>query len=138
MSECERLGLQYGVYWYSTATTDAEANAEADALLEKISGRNPSFGVFVDVEATRDYENAGINAYDEEGRELINWMARIIINRIREAGYTAGIYANTDYYSNILYVADYDSEIRWMARYFNYTDDHNDQNACPSGDWDIW
>ena len=28
-AECERLGIQYGVYWYSYASTPAEARQEA-------------------------------------------------------------------------------------------------------------
>lgn len=36
-AECERLGIQYGVYWYSYASTPAEARQEATLL----PGRNP-------------------------------------------------------------------------------------------------
>ena len=38
-SECKRLGIPVGVYWYSYATTAAEAKREAQVCLDTIQGK---------------------------------------------------------------------------------------------------
>lgn len=137
MDACERLGIPYGVYFYSTAVTDDEASQEAASLTAALTGRNPSLGVFVDVEDTDAYKAAGIDPYSD-GKKIVKF-ADIILNDIRKAGYIPGIYANTDYYDNVLYPAShFYSSIRWVARYYNYNLDHTDRNAAPAGKWDIW
>ena len=37
---CARLGIQYGVYWYSYASTPAEARQEARCCLAAIKGKH--------------------------------------------------------------------------------------------------
>ena len=134
---CERLGIPYGVYFYSTAVSDAEAKEEASKLLGAIKGHNPSIGVFIDVEDTEAYEAAGIDPYTD-GSTIVKF-ADIMLNELIKAGYTPGIYANTDYFDNVLYPAShFYSKIRWVARYYNYNTDHTDNNQAPSGSWDIW
>ena len=38
LSECERLGIPYGVYLYSYATTEAQAKSELSHILRLIKG----------------------------------------------------------------------------------------------------
>lgn len=137
MEGCEKNGIPYGVYYYSEATTEEEAVLEANNLISRLKGRNPEIGVFVDIEATDAYEEAGINPYTE-GEKIVK-LADIILNMIGGAGYIPGIYANTDYFDNVLYPAShFYSAIRWVARYYNYNDNKVDSNPIPEGDWDIW
>ena len=45
VSECERLGIPYGVYIYSYAQTTAQAKSEADHVLRLLKGHNPTYPV---------------------------------------------------------------------------------------------
>ena len=49
-AECERLGIQYGVYWYSYASTPAEARQEARCCLAAIQGKHLCLPVAYDIE----------------------------------------------------------------------------------------
>ena len=137
MKGCEENGIPYGVYFYSEATTEEEATLEANNLLKRLKGKNPQIGVFIDVEATDVYEKAGIDPY-KNGEKIVE-LADIMLNMVSSAGYIPGIYANTDYYDNVLYPAShFYSAIRWVARYYNYNESHDDNNPIPEGNWDIW
>ena len=50
VSECERLGIPYGVYIYSYAQTTAQAKSEADHVLRLLKGHNPTYPVYYDME----------------------------------------------------------------------------------------
>ena len=49
-TECERLGIPYGVYYYSYARSVADANKEADRTLAWLGGHHPSLPVYYDLE----------------------------------------------------------------------------------------
>lgn len=49
-AECARLGIQYGVYWYSYASTPAEARQEARCCLAAIKGKHLCLPVAYDIE----------------------------------------------------------------------------------------
>ena len=55
---CKRLGIPVGVYWYSYATTVAEAEQEAKVCLQTIRGRQFEYPVAFDIEETRCFPQA--------------------------------------------------------------------------------
>ena len=50
---CKRLGIPVGVYWYSYATTAAEAEQEAKVCLQIIQGKQFEYPVAFDIEEAR-------------------------------------------------------------------------------------
>lgn len=101
-SECERLGIPYGVYLYSYAGNDEGARSEADHAIRLLKGHDPSLPVFFDAE--------------ENGTQRISKKtAQIFIDRIRRAGYLAGVYASRIWYTTWLEGVDADSV--WIADY---------------------
>ena len=50
MDLCEKLGIPYGVYWYSYALTVEAAREEARLCLSMIEGRRIDVGVWFDME----------------------------------------------------------------------------------------
>lgn len=50
MKECERLKIPVGVYWYSRATTEEEAQKEARFVGEALSGYTLEYPTYIDVE----------------------------------------------------------------------------------------
>ena len=116
MQECERLGIPYGVYLYSYALKVENAVSEAKHALRMIEGFNPVLGIWFDMEDADGYKaGKGLNVYNE--RELITEMCKTFCNLIAKAGYKTGIYANKNYFDNVIIaeqVADYD---KWLAHW---------------------
>lgn len=118
VSECERLGIPYGVYFYSRATTAQEAVQEATYVLGLIAGHGLSYPVYLDLE---DSSIAGAD---------LAAVARAFCDTIAAAGYQPGIYANLNWWNNLLTDPVFDSWPRWVAQY---------NSACHyAGDYGMW
>lgn len=115
VQECERLGIPYGVYLYSYANTMTKARSEAKHTLRLLKEANadPDYPVYYDLEdkLTRKEDNEEIVEY-----------ARIFCSAIEAAGYEAGIYANYDWWTNVLYDIPkdpaFDNYDKWVAQYY--------------------
>ena len=89
ISECERLGIPYGVYLYSYATNVDAARSEAQHVLRLIKGHTLSLPVYFDSE--EDY-----TAYAAKE------CALAFCEVIRNAGYKVGIYASISWWKAYL------------------------------------
>ena len=78
-SECKRLGIPIGVYWYSYATTVAEAEQEAKVCLQIIKGKQFEFPVAFDIEEKDSLQNADA-------------LCKAFCDAVEAAGYYAAIY----------------------------------------------
>ena len=56
VSECERLGIPYGLYWYFEAIDDKMYGEELTACLDTIKGTKPRYPVFFDMEEVKQIE----------------------------------------------------------------------------------
>lgn len=81
-------GIKVGVYFYTQATSTAEAIEEADFVLDAISKYNVEFPVAYDIEVTDGgrADDLSIDEYTE--------YAIAFLERIKEAGYTPMVYGN--------------------------------------------
>ena len=111
VSECERLGIPYGVYLYSYADSTTRASKEADHTLRLLEGHNPQLPVYYDLEET--------SLESESNRTLLANMAKTYCNKIEDAGYVVGVYSNTNWWNNYLTSSVFDQWDRWVAQY-NY------------------
>lgn len=107
--ECERLGIPYGVYIYSYAKTVEAAKAEADHVINTLRGFSPSYPVYFDLEE--------VSLESTENRTLLADMATAFCGKISAAGYTPGIYANTNWWNNYLTDPVFSQWDRWVAQY---------------------
>lgn len=123
VSECERLGIPYGVYLYSYATDMLSAESEAQHVLRLIQGHNLSYPVYLDME---DSTMVNVSA------EMKGEIAKTFCDIISASGYSVGIYANLDWWTTKLTSSVFDnaSWSKWIAQY-NTTCDYE-------GDYDIW
>lgn len=123
VKECIRLGIPFGVYWYSYAVDEESAKEEAEVFLKVIEPykRNIAMGVWVDQE---DADGWKVKNGFEINKECISKLTSIMCSAIRKAGYHTGIYCS---YSWLRYLdescAFYD---RWVAHWG--TDDGTKQN----------
>ena len=107
--ECTRLGIPFGVYIYSYATSIAQAKSEADHVLRLIKGYKLDYPVYLDLE---DGPTTG-----KCSNKLIADMAEVFCNAIEKAGYWAGIYANTSWFTNKLTDSRFNKWVKWVAQY---------------------
>ena len=116
ISECERLGIPYGVYIYSYAFDNQQAADEASMVIDCLSGHNPRLPVYYDLED---------NKIIADGRQSgIASRAQTFCNKISAAGYKSGIYANLNWFNNILTdpVFKSGSWDHWIAQYNSQCD----------------
>ena len=121
VSECERLGIPYGVYLYSYANTTAKARSEAEHVLRLLKGYNPTYPVYYDLE-DKVVSNAGRSA-------IINF-ANIFCSTIEANGYKAGIYANLNWWDTKLNDSSLNKYEKWVAQW-NY-------RCTYDGDYRLW
>lgn len=58
-SECKRLGIPVGAYWYSYAKTTTEAEQEAAVCLSALAGKQFEYPIAFDIEEQASLQNAG-------------------------------------------------------------------------------
>lgn len=107
--QCIALGIDWGVYWYSYATSPEQARQEARCCLQVIQGLKPTMPVAYDVE----YE-PGILALDNATRTA---MVKAFLEEVEAAGYYGILYASTNFIQtklNYQELAQYDV---WAAQY---------------------
>jgi fibronectin type 3 domain-containing protein/GH25 family lysozyme M1 (1,4-beta-N-acetylmuramidase) len=110
-SACERLGIPYGVYVYSYATSVADAEQEAEFLLSQLEGYHLALPVYYDLEDDSILKSCN--------NQKILQIAQTFCDAVEEAGYRAGVYANLNWWTNYLPSSKYDQWDRWVAQYNN-------------------
>ena len=109
MDLCEKLGIPYGVYWYSYACSVDDAKAEAKKCLEVIKGRNIKVGVWFDMEDADNYkrQRGALN------KALISTMCYAFCEIVEDAGYYAGIYSSLSWFDDL--IVNCDRFDKWVA-----------------------
>lgn len=86
IEQCRKLGIEFGCYWYVTATDTAELDRQINACIKTIGDEKPSYPVFCDMEEQRQIDNL-------TSKERTD-MALEFCNRLNKAGLPSGVYAN--------------------------------------------
>ena len=113
ISECERLGIPYGVYIYSYALDETAALSEANHVLRLISGHNPKLGIWFDMEDADGYKRKNGMPSNEK---LVN-ICITFCEKIKQEGYNVGIYASLSWLRNQLNDSKLDVYDKWVAQW---------------------
>lgn len=108
-AQCIALGIDWGVYWYSYATSPEMARQEARCCLQVIKGLKPTMPVAYDIE----YE-PGILALDNATRTA---MVKAFLEEIENAGYYGILYASTNFIQTKLNWRELTQYDVWAAQY---------------------
>lgn len=108
-AQCIALGIDWGVYWYSYATSPEMAHQEARCCLETIQGLKPTMPVAYDIE----YEPC-ILALSNAQRTA---MVKAFLEEVEAAGYYGILYASTDFIRNKLNWEELPQYDVWAAQY---------------------
>lgn len=118
ISECKRLGIPFGIYWYSYADTPALAKEEGADVVAKLKqfGVNPSdlaYPVYYDLEKWTwegHQPPTDPNVYNDI---VNNWYSAL-----QSAGYkNLSVYSYTSYLQGPLKHADIYAKTTWVAQY---------------------
>lgn len=118
ISECKRLGIPFGIYWYSYADTPSIAKGEGADVVAKLRqfGVNPSdlaYPVYYDLEKWTwegHQPPTDPNVYNDI---VNNWYSAL-----QSAGYkNLGVYSYTSYLQGPLKHADIYAKTAWVAQY---------------------
>ena len=113
MDMCEKYGIPYGVYIYSYALNTDDVDSEIAHTLRMIEGRNPSMGVFFDMEDADGYKDRNGMPSNEQLNEFCIRFNTAITN----AGYKSGTYASKYWFDDTLTSASLDGFVKWVAQW---------------------
>ena len=125
-------GLKVGVYFFSQAITRAEANEEADFVVQQIKGYKVTLPVAIDYEyassgsgLTGRLYQAGLSKYKATN------VCKGFCSSVKEEGYAPMVYANKTMLQNHLNASVLSSRYMiWLANYTTETD--------YSGNYNVW
>ena len=118
ISECKRLGIPFGIYWYSYADTPALAKEEGADVVTKLKqfGVNPSdlaYPVYYDLEKWTWEGHQPPTDPNVYNNIVNNWYSAL-----QSAGYkNLGVYSYTSYLQGPLKHADIYAKTTWVAQY---------------------
>ena len=126
VSECKRLNIPFGVYFYSYALNVAQARAEAKAVLHAIKPykHDIKVGVWFDMEDADGFKSKHGFKFTSEN---IGGICKAFCDEISKAGYYAGIYTASSWLHHLKGTCDrYD---KWVA---SWGKDNGKQNTNTS------
>ena len=129
LKNANKNSVPIGVYIYSQAVTQEEAEEEAQFILDEIKSYDISLPVVIDFEyATKNGENVGrladANLSKKQNTNLVNAFCK----KVKNAGYTPAVYASSYIYKShintkklvdgtMIWVADYNDEVTYSGNY---------------------
>ena len=114
-SECNRIGLPVGVYWFCYAFSPEKAVQEADGCIDIISEYRLDYPVCYDIEqASADYiEKQGVSFTPALAKNVV----KSFCDRIETKGYYAMFYTNRNFLDTYLGTELSKRYAYWYARY---------------------
>ena len=118
INECKRLGIPFGVYWFSYTSNASESRADSQALVRRlqtlhVAPSDLSYPVFYDLEDWTWQGHAtptSPNVYDG--------IANAWWSTMQSSGYAnLGIYSFTNYLQTRLNSANLHAKTKWVASY---------------------
>lgn len=128
-TECKRLGIPVGVYYYTYATTKDMADAELSVLKQALSGKTLELPVVVDVEE---------NKITAIGTDELTDLTAYALKKVENMGFYAMLYTGYSFAKEHLYVggAALGAFDVWIARYYqNLLIDNRPVHKAPQTDY---
>ena len=127
-TNARNAGLKVGVYFFTQAMNEAEAQEEADGCNWALNGRMLDYPIFYDTEAST--APGGTGRADGLGVEDRTKCAIAFCERVKELGYKPGVYASTTWYRKRV---DYNT----LRSRYTIWNAHYGVSASPIG-CDLW
>lgn len=121
LAQCEKHGIDKGVYYYSTATTETQARTEAKFVIKQLKGKKLQYPVYID---TEDAMQAKLS------KSKLTAIVKAFCVEMEKAGYYVGIYASKNWFAEQLNDDKLKAYDKWVAQY-------NDK-CTYKGDFGMW
>lgn len=115
VSECNRLGIPCGVYWFSYACNEAQAKKEAEKCLALIKPYSITYPVAFDFEYDSVTYAAKMGV--KMTKELASKITHAFCKTIEAAGYYVMNYSNADYLSRFFDTGVHKAYDLWLAKW---------------------
>lgn len=118
ISECNRLGIPCGAYWFSYACSEDDAVKEAEYCVTAVSPYVLELPIAFDWE----YDSAAYATRQGKlpTQRFVTGMVKAFCAAVEAAGYYAMVYANPDYLSR--YIVGCEAYDLWLANYADKPD----------------
>ncbi len=131
-SECNRLGIPCGAYWFSYALNPAMAKAEAERFLTVVAPYK------MELPLAFDFEYDSINYMKKNGitptKALCTAIVHAFCETVEAAGYYTMIYANRDFLTN-WFDASVNRYDLWYAAWPGVVDVRQPPRKCGIWQW---
>ena len=127
-TNARNAGLKVGVYFFTQAVNEAEAQEEAEGCNWALNGRMLDYPIFYDTEAST--APGGTGRADGLGAADRTKCAIAFCERVKELGYQPGVYASTNWYRKRV---DYDT----LRSRYTIWNAHYGVSSSPIG-CDLW
>lgn len=130
LKNAEKAGVPVGVYFYTQAVTEKEAEKEADFVYGIIKKYNVELPVIIDFEYPVDKDGNAVGRLNESAndRDTNAAVLNAFTSRIESKGYVSGVYASSSVFahrinmkklnkSSVIWVADYNKEVSFNLDY---------------------
>lgn len=114
ISEFAKRNVPVGVYFFTTAITEAEAREEANWTVNAISGYKVAFPIFVDSEYSNSKKNGRSDGLNKNMRTK---MLEYFCDEVERLGYKAGVYASDVWFNSMVDLNTLKKYRLWVARY---------------------
>lgn len=108
--------IEVGAYFFTQATSEAEAIEEAEAVIEALAPYNVTYPVAIDVEDVNDSAARTANLTAAQRTDYVIAFCE----RLEAAGYTPMIYGNLKTYCEMLEMERLNEYEKWFAFYDTY------------------
>ena len=107
-TNAKAVGMPIGAYWYSYATSVADAKKEAEVCLSILKGKQFEYPIYYDLE---DRSMTGC------GKSVLTQIATTFCEALENAGYFVGIYSNPNWLKNYLDYNTIKKYTLWLAHW---------------------
>lgn len=107
-TNAKAVGMPIGAYWYSYATSVADAKKEAEVCLSILKGKQFEYPIYYDLE---DSSMTGC------GKCVLTQIATTFCEALEDAGYFVGIYSNPNWLKNYLDYSTVKKYTLWLAQW---------------------
>ena len=98
-SQCKKLGIPVGAYWFSCANTYQKGVDEANWMYDNcLRGKSFEYPIYLDVE-----EDAGGRHYlSGAGKDAVTAGIKGFCETLEKKGFYVGVYANSDWFNRLI------------------------------------
>lgn len=104
--ECKKYGIPTGVYHYSYALSEVEAQMEADFVIQILKGKKFEYPIYFDIE---EKSQAALS------KEQCTAIVKAFCDKLEDAGYWCGFYSYDSFYATDIIPGTSERYANWVA-----------------------